>query len=238
MLLFVIRHGDPVYRPDSLTPRGRMQAQALAKRFAVHGLDRIYSSPLIRAQETARPTAELLNLPVEIEEWTSETLAWEDFAHLYPDGKKHWIFYRQNTEFLQNGDEKLGNHNWRRAKSVQDIVDLKHCYDRLSKASDAFLEKLGYRRESFGVYRIVKANEERVALFCHQGFSMTWFPYLLGIPPHLFWSSFDINHTGVSVFEFANNPDGLTSPKCLALSDNSHLLREGLPYRFQNRIDL
>lgn len=238
MLLFVIRHGDPVYRPDSLTPRGRMQAQALAKRFAVHGLDRIYSSPLIRAQETARPTAELLDLPVEIEEWTSETLAWEEFAHLYPDGKKHWIFYRQNTEFLQNGDENLGNHNWRRAKSVQDIVDLEHCYDRLAKASDAFLEKLGFRREGVGVYRIIEPNEERVALFCHQGFSMTWFPYLLGIPPHLFWSSFDINHTGVSVFEFANNPDGLTSPRCLALSDNSHLLREGLPYRFQNRIDL
>ena len=238
MLLFVIRHGDPVYDPDSLTPCGRAQAQALAKRFAVHGLDRIFCSPLKRAQETARPTAELLKLPVEIEEWASENLTWQEFAFPYPDGRMHWIFYRQNTEFRQNGDENLGNGNWREAKSVQDIPDLEHCYDRLSKASDGFLEKLGYKREGVGIYRIIAPSEERVAIFCHQGVGMMWFPYMLGIPPHLFWGSFDINHTGVTVFEFANNPDGLTSPRCIAFSDMSHLLREGLPYRFENRIDL
>ena len=33
MLLFIVRHGDPIYNPDSLTPKGHLQAQALAKRF-------------------------------------------------------------------------------------------------------------------------------------------------------------------------------------------------------------
>ena len=32
MLLFYIRHGDPVYDPDSLTPLGLKQAEAVAKR--------------------------------------------------------------------------------------------------------------------------------------------------------------------------------------------------------------
>ena len=41
MLLFIVRHGDPIYNPDSLTPKGHLQAQALAKRFAVNGLDEI-----------------------------------------------------------------------------------------------------------------------------------------------------------------------------------------------------
>ena len=31
MLLFYIRHGDPIYNPDSLTPQGERQAEALAK---------------------------------------------------------------------------------------------------------------------------------------------------------------------------------------------------------------
>ena len=238
MLLFVIRHGDPIYDPDSLTPRGHLQAKALAKRFAVHGLDRIYASPLIRAQQTAQPTSEVLNLPIQIDEWASENLAWEEFTVKYSGDFLHWVFFRQNTEFRQNGDELLGNGNWKDAKSVQEIKDLENCYKRLEKGSDAFLERLGYKRESCGIYRILKPSEERVALFCHQGVTLLWIPYMLGIPPHLFWSSFDVNHTGVSVFEFKNNPNGITSPKCISFSDNSHLLLEGLPYQFQNEIDL
>ena len=39
MLLYIIRHGDPIYHPDSLTPRGHLQAQAIAKRLARYGLD-------------------------------------------------------------------------------------------------------------------------------------------------------------------------------------------------------
>ena len=46
MRLLIIRHGDPDYAKDSLTEKGKLQAQALAKRLAVHGLDRIYASPI------------------------------------------------------------------------------------------------------------------------------------------------------------------------------------------------
>lgn len=237
MLLFLIRHGDPVYAPDSLTPKGKLQAQALAKRFAVHGLDKIFASPMIRAQETARPTSEMLSIPIQIEEWASEDLAWKEFTVKYSGDYIHWLFFRQNTEFLQNGDELLGNGNWQDGKSVQEL-DVKACYKRLEAASDAFLERLGYKREGYGLYKILRPSEERVALFCHQGVTLLLVPYLLGIPPHLFWSSFDVNHTGVSVFEFRNNPNGITSPKCISFSDCSHLLNEGLPYQFQNEIDL
>ena len=51
MLLYIIRHGDPNYNPDSLTERGKLQAAALAKRLARYGVDRIYSSPLKRAAD-------------------------------------------------------------------------------------------------------------------------------------------------------------------------------------------
>lgn len=238
MLLFVIRHGDPVYSPDSLTPLGERQAEALAKRFAIHGLDRIYSSPLNRAKLTAQPTAEVLNLPIEIEEWTSENLAAEDFGVIYPNGKWGWIFDQPTHKYLEDGDCDLNHQNWEQAKTVKILPDAKERYKRISDASDEFLERLGYRRVEPGVYQIIKPSEERVAVFCHQGFSMLWFPVLLGIVPHVFWCSFDINHAGVSVFEFKNYDTGFTSPRCISLSDNSHLLREGLPYKHQNRLDL
>ena len=55
MLLFFIRHGDPNYFPDQLTPLGHRQAEAVAKRLALYGLDEIYSSSAVRAKETAQP---------------------------------------------------------------------------------------------------------------------------------------------------------------------------------------
>ena len=60
MLLYYVRHGDPIYEPDSLTELGHKQAAALAKRFSLYGLDEVYSSPSIRARQTAQPTCEAL----------------------------------------------------------------------------------------------------------------------------------------------------------------------------------
>ena len=41
MLFFYVRHGDPVYDPDQLTPLGRRQAEALAKRLCLDTARRI-----------------------------------------------------------------------------------------------------------------------------------------------------------------------------------------------------
>ena len=61
MLLYVIRHGDPCYDPDSLTPLGQRQAEAVGRRLAQVGITRVYSSPLVRAQQTAQPAADHQN---------------------------------------------------------------------------------------------------------------------------------------------------------------------------------
>ena len=44
MLFFYIRHGDPIYQPDSLTPLGEYQAEAVKSRLGQFGLDKIYAS--------------------------------------------------------------------------------------------------------------------------------------------------------------------------------------------------
>ena len=60
MLFFYVRHGDPTYDPNELTPLGKRQAEAVGKRLAVHGIDKIYSSTSNRAMQTAQPTCEIL----------------------------------------------------------------------------------------------------------------------------------------------------------------------------------
>ena len=44
MLLYIVRHGDPIYETDTLTDRGRLQAEAVGKRIARTKVDRIFSS--------------------------------------------------------------------------------------------------------------------------------------------------------------------------------------------------
>lgn len=236
MLFYLIRHGEPNYDLDTLTPRGFEQAEALAGRMALHGLDRIYASPLGRAQDTARPTAKLLGLPIEIEPWSSEELAWADFAVLDENGKHQWAFFCQNTKIRNEKTRNLTMDNWYTAEPYAHIHG-KEGFERIRAGADDFFARQGYVREGES-YRQVRPNEDRVALFCHQGFSMALLPILLQVPPQFTFGSFDFSHTGVTIFEFRNNPDGWTQPRCLCLSDLSHLFAAGLPMKYHGKLDI
>ena len=235
MLFYLIRHGDPDYTTDSLTPLGRRQAEAVSRRFAVHGIDRIYSSPMGRAQQTAQPTAELLRLPVGIEEWSSEALAWDELTELDEKGKKHWIYERMTRpETCENERHILTMENWWEMPSVAGTT-AKAGYDRIQAASDEFFARHGYVREGLN-YRIERPSDERIALFAHAGFGLAFLAVLLGIPPQFLWSTFDMTHCGISIFHFANNKDGLTQPRCLAYSDTSFLYEDRLPMKYNNHL--
>lgn len=239
MLLYIIRHGDPIYDPDSLTPKGHLQAKALAKRLALHGLDKIYASPLKRAQQTAQPTCDLLGKEMQIEEWTSERIAADRFCVKYDDGHWGWIFHQHVANLRNDESVNYSVNNWYESKTFTEHPekDFKAGYEDLIAASDEFLAKHGYKREG-AIYKITEPNEERVAVFCHQGFGTAWLSHLLSVPPQIFWSSFDISHTGVTILNFRNNTDGITAPLCVCMSDLSHIYSEGLPYEFNNYIKL
>ncbi len=77
MLFFYIRHGDPIYSPDSLTPLGERQAEAIAKRLVLFGIDKIYASTSDRAKLTAKPTCEILKKEPELLDFANEGHAWK-----------------------------------------------------------------------------------------------------------------------------------------------------------------
>ena len=69
MVLYIARHGEtnPAQKPEPLlTETGFDQAKRLGERMARFRLDRVFASSLIRAQQTAKETADRQNLPVEI----------------------------------------------------------------------------------------------------------------------------------------------------------------------------
>ena len=233
MLLYLIRHGDPNYQLDCLTDRGKLQAEAVAKRMQASKIDVVYSSPMGRARETAVPTCKLLDLPCHIEEWTHEVLS--ERLTTYPDGVRRSVTLIQNTLLRENGEIDLPYERTFESKALRE-TEMESAFSYIRDNGREFLRKLGYEEEN-GVYRILRKNEDRVALFTHAVFTRTWLSHLLHIPLHLFWGSFSPTHTGVTVLDFNNNENGITAPKLLCFSDMSHLFAAGLDMTHDNRIE-
>lgn len=235
MLFFYIRHGDPIYNPDSLTPLGERQAEAVAKRLALYGVDRIFASTSNRAIQTATPTAQILKKDITQLDFCNENLAWRDFTVATETGRT-WTFQDKETRRLFCSKEILDlKEKWYSHPAFTDC-NFEKGIQRVTEESDKLFADLGYEHISdTGAYKVLKDNNERVALFAHQGFGMAFLSCLLDIPYPVFSLHFDTCHTGVTVIEFKDE-GGITIPKILTLSNDSHIYREGLPTNYNNMI--
>ncbi len=128
------------------------------------------------------------------------------------------------------------NDNWHELDCFK-TINGKEGYKRIQTHLDDFLARQGYVREG-AKYRIECPNDDRVALFCHQGFGMVLLSVLLQIPPQYMFASFDIPHTGMSISHFRNNTDGWTMPRCLTLSDISFLNEDRLPLLYNYSVKI
>lgn len=105
MLLFYVRHGDPIYKPDSLTELGKEQAQALVNRMKVCSPQRIFASSSERAIMTAHPTATYLGKEIEILDWCNEQYAFNEFSVESENGSRKWGFADEKTKKILVGEE-------------------------------------------------------------------------------------------------------------------------------------
>lgn len=66
---YVVRHAEKAQQPKQdppLTPEGQQRAERLKTLLAAKNIKKTYSSDYLRTRETARPTAELLGLTIEL----------------------------------------------------------------------------------------------------------------------------------------------------------------------------
>ncbi|MBR6918177.1 MAG: histidine phosphatase family protein [Clostridia bacterium] len=235
MLLYIVRHGDPDYENDSLTELGALQAKALAKRLALYGLDKVFTSPLGRAKMTAAPVCEALGITPEVLDWASEDEAFKYLSVPREGGGRTWSFGS-----CRNTDYKIPKA-WRYDGKWYEVAPFSDCrakegYERIARGSDELLRRLGYERDG-DIYRVIRPNDERVAVFCHYGVGTTWIAHLLSMSPAMFWGTFLINHSSFTVIRFPNDKEGYISPMCITLSDSSHLYEAGLPVKFENWLE-
>lgn len=224
MRIFLIRHADPYYPDDSLTPAGQQEALALADFLAMRGVDELYSSPRGRARLTAQPAADLLGLPLVIEPWTNELggLSSAQYGHALWD----------IDGAVLRDPRVLGDLNhWERVPPLDHPLLADHLH-AIQAGSDAFLARQGFVRAGT-VYRVERPagqpNNRKIALVAHLGFGLTWLALLLDIPLPLMWAGFFLQPSSVTTILFDERQPGIAVPRVTSLGDLSHLARAGLP---------
>ena len=238
MLLFYIRHGDPIYSPDQLTRLGQRQAEAVGHRLALYGIDKIYSSTSTRAYQTALPTSEITKKDITQLDWCHEERAWADMTVPTASGGRTWCFYdKEIVKLLSSKEIRKYGDQWYDHPMLQKYESFKPGIQRIDSEVDKFLASLGYEHDrEKGIYNITRENNhDRVALFAHEGFGKMFLGSVLDIPFPEATVRFNMTHSAVTVIGF-NDEGGYSVARMLTMSNDSHNYKAGLPTNYYNRI--
>lgn len=226
MIIYLVRHGDPDYANDTITPKGHGEAAAVAQRMTIIKPERIYTSPLGRARATMQYTADTLDMPFEVLDWTRE------ISGFTVDFDKWGRIAAWNTpgEEIHGAEPFPDRDTWFDAAYLKGIP-AKDTYDKIVEGSDAFLRNHGYIRDG-GLYRVEKSAKdgERVALFAHAGFGLTWLAHLLQIPVPLVWCGFYLPTSSVTTILLERRSEEWAFPRLLGVGDVSHLYGSGFDF--------
>ena len=239
MLFFYIRHGEPKTVPDySLTPLGHEQAKALSKRLCTFGIDRVFASPTLRTMQTAQPICDLLGKEITVCDWADEGIVWNEFTVPHPKYEHTWAFYDPKyLEIFSSPEVRALGERWYEHPDLAKL-NFKAGVERVNAAVDEFFLSLGFRHDRENArYEVVgeHLNRERVALFAHQGFGMSFFSSMLDIPYPMFCTHFDLSHSSMSVINFELRGK-YVYPHVLQTANDSHLYREGIITGYHNVI--
>ena len=226
MRLYIIRHADPDYENNTITEKGHLEAEALAERLEAERLDCIYCSPMGRALDTMRYTAERLGMEATVLDWIQEISATVE----YPEEGRLGAWDAPG-EMIYAKPLRLDGEGWAELPHLERI-GMKTKVDKVRADSDEFLASLGYRRQE-GRYAVERTNRLKIALFCHGGFGLTWLSHLLQVPPIIMWTGFWLPPSSVTTVSFEQRSPLWAVPRCLGLADVSHLYAAGLPVQWR-----
>ena len=222
MKLLIIRHGEPDYRHDSLTEKGRREAKCLADHLCGQDLTYIYTSPYGRAKETASYTLEKLGLEAKELPWLKEF----DKKIRRPDDRllKHrsWDWLPQDwTKDPRLYDKDRWMENERMA-----AAGIGEEYRKVTEGFDALLARHGYVRDG-GIYRAERPNHDTIALFCHFGVESVMLSHLWGTSPAVVWQNTCARTSSVTTLVTEERRRGIAAFRMLAFGETTHLYAGG-----------
>ena len=197
MRLLIIRHGDPDYEHNDLTPAGKVEAELLVPRLQREEITEFYSSPLGRAKATARPTLEALGRDYSFVPWD-------------------WL----PADWLQD-PRLLDRERWRE-NEIMAAEDVGRKYDRVTAEFDKLLEAHGYRRNGL-LYDAVQPNADTLAFFCHFGLGCVLLSHLMNCSPMVLWQGMCMPPSSVTTVYTEERRPGTAVFRTLSMGDISHL---------------
>lgn len=215
MKLLIVRHGDPDYSIDSLTPTGWVEAELLSHRLSKLDVKAFYVSPLGRAKDTAKATLEKMGRTAEVKPWLREVALPQNVRDRL---KRFWDWLPQDWT---NDPIFYDRENWWNAPILQE-AGTEAIIRNIWAGLDALLADHGYVREG-NLYRAERANEDTLVLFCHFGLECVLLGHLLGISPMVLWHGTCAAPTSVTTVVTEERREGIASFRMSAFGDISHL---------------
>lgn len=217
MKLLIVRHGDPDYSIDSLTPTGWQEAELLSHRLTRLDVKAFYVSPLGRARDTAAATLNKLGRTAQVMPWLREfppeVLKPSDTA---PDICWDWLPQDWTAE-----PRFYDRTQWSQVPVFAD-AGVEEAYQTVARGLDDLLARHGYVR-SGNLYRAEQPNEDTVVLICHFGLECVLLSHLLGVSPMVLWHGTAAAPTSVTTLVTEERREGIAAFRMTAFGDISHL---------------
>lgn len=230
MKLLIIRHGDPDYSIDSLTPKGWKEAEYLSERLAKLEFKDIYVSPLGRAKDTASCTLKKLNRTAKECEWLREfsPRIWRPDV----EDRKTIVWDWLPSDWTAQ-EPFLRYDRWWQHDALQE-ADVKQEYDWVISGFDQLLAAHGYQREG-ACYRAERANHDTLAFFCHFGVECVLLSHLLHVSPMVLWQGLCAAPASVTTVVTEERRQGIAAFRVSSFGDVSHLYANGEAPAFAGR---
>lgn len=218
MRLVIVRHGDPDYIHDSLTEKGKKEAELLSERLSQMDIDEFYQSPLGRAQLTASYTLNKMNREAETLDWLREF----DPRILRPDRLLRksvaWDWMPEDW----SGDVRFYDYDHWFDHPVMKKGNVEERYKWVCDNFDAFLKEHGYEHEG-NYFKVIDGNHKTIVFFCHFGLECVLLSHLLHISPMPLWHGLAAAPTSVTVVNTEERRKGIASFRVSQFGDISHL---------------
>ena len=223
MRILLIRHGEPDYGGDSLTLRGKTEAELLSLRMSKYEIRDFYVSPLGRARETAEYTLRRMNREAEVLPWLEEFRA----RHIDPESGKSQIVWNRKPRDWTRYPESFDPDRW------VDIPPFRNSnageiWQEVKDGVDALLARYGFRKDG-AIWRSEENRPDTIALFCHFGISMAILAYLTDVSPMITWHRIMCLPSSVTEIVTEERIPGEAFFRAVKIGDLTHLEMNGCP---------
>lgn len=223
MRILLIRHGEPDYSGDTLTPKGQVEAELLSLRMTKYDVRDFYVSPLGRAQKTAEYTLRRLGRQAETLDWLQEFRA----RYVDPETGRNTVVWDRKPRFWTQYPDSFDPDKWADIPPFQGN-GTRQVWEETKAGIDGLMARYGFRKAG-QIWLAEKNTPDTIALFCHFGISMAILGYLTEVSPMVYWHHMLTLPSSLTEVVTEERVQGEVNFRVTKLGDVTHLEMNGEP---------